>query len=592
MRTIQPVIWCIVISTIIISGCISPDSDQTSGKNETIVTPFGEIVITAPIPLLPRESPIYKVTGSGVEETKPTTEIQESGPWKGFPIPFTATEEWSIQTIRNYSDDACLVTRDYTNFASDNNITFISVMGVGLGINRTPRAKEYASTIIENSIWKGTPRVRKVYHMLNETGTVRILPLRTLLQDLTADQTIGGFDESIFPFVVNQIEFGYFHRSRRGPCGDIEMWEPAWILSGTTRNETSMTLWVWAADPGDVRTHIKTPRPFPEVQGIITYTGKGVQFSNSPPGGILPFPNTWIVSEFDRVESDNRDTFFVHCLTPYPSFPSTMMVYQDVTTIDEDAVRVLAHNIGMDGTVEASPEVIWVRDEERELSVSPGFIHYRVLNRPNGVLDEVNLTPAKDEATARAIVFLTESGLYEPGTIPDAYIGGSGLFSNNTTFVRYQTMRVIFLRTIEGTRVFKNSISVEVGGNGDIVEVTKKWGEYQPFRKYPLISPQEAYQHLLKSDMIDGYEKALGSLYMELYRERSCDAKIGPLLVKVSGVSLEYYGRDTMESGLLRPAYKFEYEFLLENRRLPATFFVPAVPELGIFEDWNFQALT
>jgi len=571
---------------------MAPDSNRLDGDEETIVTPFGEMIVVTDIPQPPRETPIFIVTGSEFIENEPTTEIQESGPWRGFPTCFNATEKWSIETIRNHTDNAHIVNREYTTFATDSscNITYVSAMGVDLGINRTPGREEYGSALIVNNIWKGIPRVRTERHSLNMTGSIDILPVRTLLRDLTPDMTIGGIDQSMFPVVIDQIELGYFHRSRQGRCGDIELWEPAWILSGTAVNGTPVSFWIWAADQKDIRILLNPPQSLPGVPEIITYTQEGVQVQDPLSGTILPFPDTRLVSEFEQIQPETRDSFWVHPLDTYPSFPSTIMVYRDVTSVNEDTVRDIANHLGMNGKLESLSGSFRVRDEDRELSVDPGFTHYQVLNRPNGVQDEINLTPTEEEALARAIGFLTASELFEPETLPETFIGTEGRFSNESVVIRYQTMTVFFRRTINGFPVFKNSIRVEVGGNGDIVEVTKRWGDYLPVREYPLIGPEEAYQHLLKSDMVDGYEMALGSMYMRKKFEKCGNEEIGPLLVNITGVSLEYYGRDTLESGLLRPAYTFEYEFVLAGEHLPASFSVPAIPELGVFEDWNYQA--
>ena len=590
MRKILLVIWCILIAVLIGSGCLSPDGYHVSEKNETIVTPFGDVVLINDIPRSPDKTPIFTVSKSQYIRNEPTTEIQESGPWKGFPIPFTATEEWSLQSIRNNTENAHVVTRDYTNFGIDGNTSYVSSMGVSLGVNRTPRTQEFASAVIANSMWKGIPEIRTEIQTLNETGNVGMKPLRTLLRNLDATEVPGGLDDSIFPLVVDHIEPGYFHRVRQGRCGDVHVWEPTWILTGTARNGTRTSLWIWAEENEETRLLLDTVQPLSGVPEIIIYTGDGVQFTLPPSGRILPFPPILSAPLFDKVDSEIRGSFWVHPLPAYPLFPRTMMVFRDVSVLNEDTARNISHNLGMNGTPEASERIIWIRDKSRELSVMPGNIGYDLLNRPNGAQDEINLTPTKEEARVLAIDFLIKSGLYEPDTIPDMYIGGGGTFTNETAEIHYQTMRVYFPRTIDGIPVIENSISVEVGGNGDIVEVRKKWSEFRPDREYPLISPEEAYLHLLKSDMIDGYEMALGSLYMNLRTEKCGYENIGPLIVNVNRVSLAYFGGDTQESDLLRPAYKFEYEFIVEDRHLPAVFFVPAVPELGVFEDWNYEA--
>lgn len=275
---------CIIILIVISSGCVAFKGAKHSLNNESITTPFGKVIITNPTPTYPEKAPIFVVTGFNLSENEPTTETQKSGAWEGFPICFNATEEWSIQNIRNYSENAHVVTREYTYFANYSycNITYVDVMGVGLGINRTPRQQEYASAIIDNNMWKGVPWVRTKSHTLNETGTVKVVPIRTILENLSLNQTIGEIDESPFPLVIHKIEFGYFHRYHSGKCDDIEIWEPAWILYGNTRNETPIQLWLWAADQQDIDILLTPPPPSSRIPGIFIHTGEGEHHWISP----------------------------------------------------------------------------------------------------------------------------------------------------------------------------------------------------------------------------------------------------------------------------------------------------------------------
>jgi len=356
--------------------------------------------------------------------------------------------------------------------------------------------------------------------------------------------------------------------------------------------------------PAYANTQMNLSEPFEKatrnvgfIQAALNGTQNDYQKCASLPIRFFPNRDTHLPSEFVKVEYKNRVPFWVYNGISYPSFPSSLMIYRDVSNVTEDAVLDISQRLGMRGVVEIAkgepgifPDTFWVREENRELSVWPGDIHYQVTGRPNGIQDELNLTPTEEEAITRAEDFLNTSGLVEPDTISDAFIGQEGHFSNKTAIVYFQSMSVMFYRTIDGIRVFKNDIRVDVGGNGDIIEVTKRWNDYEPDREYPLIPPEEAYQHLLKSDMIGGYELSVGSLYMDKYHEGCEYEDLGPLLVNITNITLEYYGMDTERSGLLRPAYKFEYEFILEEDSMSAVFFVPAVPELGTFADWNYPS--
>src|SRR5690606_14928453 len=129
------------------------------------------------------------------------------------------------------TENAHVVTRDFTSYGIDGNTSYVSSMEVSLGVNHTPRTQEFASAIISNSMWKGIPAIWTESHTLNKTGSVVIIPVRTLLRNLNATEVPGGLDDSIFPLVVDHIEPGYFHRVRQGKGEDILVWEPTWILT-------------------------------------------------------------------------------------------------------------------------------------------------------------------------------------------------------------------------------------------------------------------------------------------------------------------------------------------------------------------------
>ena len=251
--------------------------------------------------------------------------------------------------------------------------------------------------------------------------------------------------------------------------------------------------------PAYANTQMNLSEPFVKATGNVGFiqaalngTQNEYQKCASLPIRFFPIWDTHLLSEFVKVEYKNRVPFWVYNGISYPSFPSSLMIYRDVSNVTEDAVLDISQRLGMRGELEIAkgepgifPDTFWVREENRELSVEPGFIHYRVINRPNGIQDELNLTPTEEEAITRAEDFLNTSGLVEPDTISDAFIGQEGHFSNKTAIVYFQSMSVMFYRTIDGIRVFKNDIRVDVGGNGDIIEVNKRWNDYEPDREYP-----------------------------------------------------------------------------------------------------------
>lgn len=278
MTHTQPILWSFFILLALICGCVMHPELQNAGSNETIITPYGNIVVLGTIPSLPEKASIFNVTGRSLEIVGADTSLEESGPRKGFPICFNATEEWSIQTIQNHTRNAEPVIRTHIGFTNDSPChgTYVDVLDVELGIVRPPGTYEYASAYINNGPWKETYEIRLILHTLNETGIARVLPLRNILENLNISQNITRIEASQFPLVIQTIGSGYFHRFHERRCEGIELWEPAWILYGTSSNGTPITLWLGSADQNDIEIILTPPPAPPRIPGIFIHDGGGV----------------------------------------------------------------------------------------------------------------------------------------------------------------------------------------------------------------------------------------------------------------------------------------------------------------------------
>lgn len=284
MTHAQPIICSFLILLALICGCVMHTEQQNPGSNETIVTPYGNIVVLGTIPSPNEKASIFNVTERSLQIFKSEMPLVESGPQKGFPICFNATEEWSIQTIQNQAGNAEAVTRTHINIKNDSPChgTYVDFLDVELGIVHPPGTHEIASANINNGPWKDSYEIRLIFHTLNETGTARILPLRNILENLNFSQNATRLEASQFPLVIHTIESGYFHRFHEGRCEGIELWEPAWILYGTSSNGTPITLWLWSGDQNDIE-RILTPPPLPPlIPGIFIHEGGGVHHWITP----------------------------------------------------------------------------------------------------------------------------------------------------------------------------------------------------------------------------------------------------------------------------------------------------------------------
>jgi hypothetical protein len=277
---------------------------------------------------------------------------------------------------------------------------------------------------------------------------------------------------------------------------------------------------------------------------------------------------------------------------PYPTFSGTMMVYKDEMTVTDQYVATVVRKVGIEGNHVECEGCIHIRGKESELWIinDTGIINYDLTGRPNGLDDAPNISPTIEESKGIALEYLESTGLIEKEI--ESVLAMSGeegyhLGPNNTSTLILRCSQVLLIRNLDGIRVVGDSIRVEVCGNGDIIELDKDWPPYAPYKEYSIISSREAYDHFLELDVVNYYEKVIGTMSRERYLKYGEKTReMMPLLVNVTGIDLVYYGGDTHKSGLLRPAYEFTYDFILDNRTEQGRLYLPAVPELGKLEEW------
>jgi hypothetical protein len=301
------------------------------------------------------------------------------------------------------------------------------------------------------------------------------------------------------------------------------------------------------------------------------------------------FPINQPKSNISIISPPDRGIIQVQMAIPYPTFPEKMMVYRDITNVTEEYVTTVARSVGIDGEyidcdscahIKGTMSDLWIENDT-------GFINYHLVYRPNEVNDTPTNTPTIEEAREIALEYLESTGLMEKETTVRAMTGEEGYTygANNTKKLKYRCSRVIVSRTIDGTPVVYNSIRVDVCGNGDVIDLAKKWPLYEPYKEYPIISSKEAYEHFLQTDIINVFERVVGSMTRTRYQKYGAKAGEMPIFVNVTQIDLVYFGKDTHESGVLRPAHKFTYDFIVDDQTAQGVMLIPAVPELGKLEE-------
>ena len=260
--------------------------------------------------------------------------------------------------------------------------------------------------------------------------------------------------------------------------------------------------------------------------------------------------------------------------TALPRYPEQTMVYTMVdTVISKDDALKIAEKFGMSGPVEESGGRIKryvVKDEPYtfEIEEESGYMTYTWDDRYSGVdpRDRPENLPTDEECRKIAESFLTSHDLMPEGAVFSSVSqGGRRIFSNHAggaPIVTYEDRDVLFSDTLSGYPVAGSGIRVTIGGGGDILEVTKRWRDVEPYKEFPILSPEEAIEELKQTGVVT----TVGS----------------PKRAVVDEAKLCYYATPPgTEQPYLKPTYYFRGTVEGENETGTFYQYVPAVPELG-----------
>ena len=254
----------------------------------------------------------------------------------------------------------------------------------------------------------------------------------------------------------------------------------------------------------------------------------------------------------------------------FPKYSGQAMVYRTIdTTVSKDDALKMAEKFGMTGSLEEDTLSYYIKgnpymfDIERE----GGYMTYTWDDRHSGVdpRDHPENLPTDEECRKIAEAFLTSHGLIPEGAVFSSASHGEGFFLNSTNDASVQTYkdtRVLFTGTLSGYPVTGSGIYVTVGGGGDILKVGKRWRDAEPYKEFPILSPEEAIEELKQTGVVT----TVGS----------------PKKAVVEEIKLCYYATPPgTEQPYLKPTYSIHGT--VEGENGTGTFFqyVPAVPELG-----------
>jgi Zn-dependent metalloprotease len=131
------------------------------------------------------------------------------------------------------------------------------------------------------------------------------------------------------------------------------------------------------------------------------------------------------------------------------------------------------------------------------LTKNSGSAEFMNAKRPNAKQDAPQYLPTDDEAIKIATKFLKDRDLFPEGAaFSKVYRENAYTIGDNPDQIVLGQIGVWFNRTLNGLEVKGTQLVVYVGGNGDVIGYYANWRDYQPYKEYPIITPQEAFNQL------------------------------------------------------------------------------------------------
>lgn len=204
-----------------------------------------------------------------------------------------------------------------------------------------------------------------------------------------------------------------------------------------------------------------------------------------------------------------------HNLVTYPSSEGSkmldkIMIYKTVSPIvDKERTLIIAKKFNVTGNLRGET-TIQSEDLRYYITVikKSGAVTYQDQNRPNKQTDAPEMLPTDDEAVKIATQFMKDRDLYPEGAaFSKTYRENAIAVSEKPERVVFGQIGVWFNRTLNGLKVEGTQLVVYIGGNGDVIGYYANWRDYKPYKEYPLISPQDAFDKLKAKGVPVGMNK-------------------------------------------------------------------------------------
>ena len=226
---------------------------------------------------------------------------------------------------------------------------------------------------------------------------------------------------------------------------------------------------------------------------------------------------------------------------PFPKMPSMILIYKIVRpdNITDDFVKDLAEkhfDIPRDTELTRSKGIGYylLRTATHHFRLDPrtGFFSIRKLEEKGTSYSKNRADyPSDEECKKIASDFIKSRGLLEVGMyLKKRVVGNMGSGG----------MSVGFGRLINGYKTWEGGISVQVGVNGEIMRVSKRWYEIVPWKMAPIKTAEQAFKEL---------REGKNAFAMTFHPKPK---------VEVTEITLRYHHPGKLEE-YVQPVYYFRY---------------------------------
>lgn len=256
--------------------------------------------------------------------------------------------------------------------------------------------------------------------------------------------------------------------------------------------------------------------------------------------------------------------------TTLPKVSGKIMVYKANRELSEEEIVKIAEAFGITGEPIKDLGMMFIEKEPFSISAEPsgGMITYSNDTTVPGYNNEYleKYLPTDEDARIIADYFLDSNNLRPRGAKYSHVNHDIGYFGDISKKQKVsESINVWYIHEIDGSLIFTDKMYVQVGVHGLVNRMFRKWTESEPYREHPIITPEQAVEHLKKTGIV-----MLGNVK-------------DPQKATVTSVTIGYIGEtQTKTLPYLLPVYQFEGVVRGADGTEAAFWqWIPATPELA-----------